>query len=47
MNGPLAKRWAHTLGAVQTPRKKRGNQGLQPVSRTQHLLHLLDNGAFP
>lgn len=47
MNVASGKALGPHLGAVQTPRKKRGNQGLQPVSRTQHLLHLLDNGALP
>lgn len=35
------------LDPVQAQRKKRGNQGLEAASRTQHLLHLLDNGALP
>ena len=34
-------------GAGQAQRKKRGNQGLEAASCTQHLLHLLDNGALP
>lgn len=45
MNVASGKRWAHTWGSTD-PEKKRKPR-FAAVSRTQHLLHLLDNGALP